>query len=82
MDSDAEGVPSEFFDYFKVLEKKKKKNTFGFFFWKSSNQLVKFFRVIFHLWSLPFKFRFYAFKVFLLVVSMLSALFFLLRCCR
>ena len=30
MDSDAEGVPSEFFDYFKVLEKKK--NTFGFFF--------------------------------------------------
>ena len=25
MDSDAEGVPSEFFDYFKVLEKKKKK---------------------------------------------------------
>ena len=24
MDSDAEGVPSEFFDYFKVLEKKKK----------------------------------------------------------
>ena len=64
-------------------KKKKKKNTFGFFFfWKSSNQLVKFFRVIFHLWSLPFKFRFYAFKVFLLVVSMLSALFFLLRCCR
>ena len=65
-----------------LKKKKKKKKIFGFFFCKSSNQLVKFFRVIFHLWSLPFKFRFYAFKVFLLVVSMLSALFFLLRCCR
>ena len=32
MDSDAEGVPSEFFDYFKVLEKKKKKTLLGFFF--------------------------------------------------
>lgn len=78
MDSDAEGVPSEFFDYFKVLKKK----NWVCFFWESSNQLVKIFRVIFHLLSLPFKFRFYAFKAFLLVVSMLSALFFLLRCCR
>ena len=76
MDSDAEGVPSEFFDYFKVLKK------ILFFFLEAFRSAFQFCRVKFHLCSLPFKFRFYAFKVFLLVVSMLSALFFLLRCCR
>lgn len=59
MDSDAEGTPSEFFDYFKVINFK------SFLILASGATVV----VIYCLHDL---FRFCAFKVFLLAVSMQS----------
>lgn len=64
MDSDAEGLPSEFFDYFKVLSEFSFGNTplilqtiFGAFSSGHVKSLVKFF-----LLNFAFISRFYAFK--------------------
>lgn len=96
MDSDAEGVPSEFFDYFKVsggvcpairLYLTCMSQVSIVFFvvciQPIPNVYESGFNCIFVVFILVILFfRFYASKVFSHVENMQSVLFFLLRCCR
>ena len=71
MDSDAEGVPSEFFDYFKV----------GLKFLPGLEFMSKCIEMVCPL-TFRLVFRFYAFKDSLHAESMRNELSFLLKCCR